>query len=220
MSFHKQTFHQFTPVDRFVFYDTEGHGYLRVRKELLDGLGLTDKISRYSYTDPKRFWVYLEEDYDLGIFLKKLDKKSLEELNYTTKYVKSDYFDVEGLNYPFLKQTFHKDTFHQSFEVKEMIKQINQYPPKESLRLFTALNAKDIVYQDRKGDKDAFVQFKVTGDKSPKINKVRVIYDYGMDLYNIEFWYIRGTQHKIVKKINGLYNDQLTETIWRNVVIV
>ena len=78
MSFHQQTFHQFTPVDRFVFYDTEGHGYLRVRKELLDGLGLTDKISRYSYTDPKRFWVYLEEDYDLGIFLKKLDKKSLE----------------------------------------------------------------------------------------------------------------------------------------------
>ena len=123
----------------------------------------------------------------------------------------------------FHQQTFHKDTFHQSFEVKEMIKQINQYPPKESLRLFTALNAKDIVYQDRKGDKDAFVQFKVTGDKSPKINKVKVIYDYGLDLYNIEFWYIRGFDHtkwKLVKKINGLYNDQLTETIWRNVVIV
>ena len=95
---------QFTPVDTFVFYDTQGHGYLRVRKELLDGLGLTDKISRYSYTDPKKFWVYLEEDNDLGIFLKKLDKKSLEELNYTTKHVKEDYFDIEGLNYPFYKQ--------------------------------------------------------------------------------------------------------------------
>jgi len=120
----------------------------------------------------------------------------------------------------FHNQEFHQDTFHQSYEVKAMLDQINQYPPRESLKLFTALNAKDIVYQDRKGDKDAFVQFKVTGDKSPKINKVRVIYDYGMDLYNIEFWYIRGTQHKIVKKINGLYNDQLTDTIWRNVVIV
>jgi len=55
MSFHQQTFHQFTPVDRFVFYDTEGHGYLRVRKELLDGLGLTDKISRYSIPIQKDF---------------------------------------------------------------------------------------------------------------------------------------------------------------------
>ena len=123
--------------------------------------------------------------------------------------------------------SFHQDTFHQSYEVKEMINQINQYPPRESLKLFTALNATDFVYQDMsdwgsegKGKNDAYVQFKVTGDKDPKINKVRVIYDYGLDLYNIEFWYIRGTQHKIVKKINGLYNDQLTETIWRNVVIV
>ena len=120
---------QFTPVDTFVFYDTQGHGYLRVRKELLDGLGLTDKISRYSYTDPKKFWVYLEEDNDLGIFLKKLDKKSLEELNYTTKHVKEDYFDIEGLNYPFYKQevkpidrtnleNWVKDLKEQNFEKK------------------------------------------------------------------------------------------------------
>jgi hypothetical protein len=111
--------------------------------------------------------------------------------------------------------------FKQSYEVESMLDQINQYPPKESLKLFTALNARDIVYQDRKGDKDAFVQFKVTGDKG--INKVKVIYDYGMDLYNVEFWNIRGydsAKWKKVKSIDGLYNDQLTETIWRNVVIV
>jgi len=121
----------------------------------------------------------------------------------------------------FHTQSFHQDTFHQSYEVKAMIDQINQYPRHESLKLFTALNAKDIVYQDRKGDKDAFVQFKVTGDKG--INKVKVIYDYGYDLYNVEFWNIRGYDHTKWKKVNTesqIYGDQLTNLIWRNVVIV
>jgi|ETNvirome_2_1000_1030626.scaffolds.fasta_scaffold62851_2 hypothetical protein len=88
----------------YVFYDTESHGYLEVPWVEIVDLGLEEKISRYSYmnrrTDPEHAKVYLEEDYDLGLFLKK-KRIDFEDLDYKVEYVKSWYFDPVGMNYPF-----------------------------------------------------------------------------------------------------------------------
>lgn len=98
--------------------------------------------------------------------------------------------------------------------VKTMVEQINRRPEREPLRLFTALGASQMVHGDD------FVQFAVKGDRD--VNKVKVIYDSGNDLYNIEFWNInmRKISFKKVDDIKGLYNDQITDAVWRRVVLV
>ncbi len=101
--------------------------------------------------------------------------------------------------------------------VETMVEQVNRRPEREPLKLFTALNASQIVYSD----KDNYVQFKVKGDRD--INKVKVIYDEGNDLYNVEFWDIRIGSKMVMDmkdEIKGLFNDQVTDAIWRRVVIV
>ena len=98
--------------------------------------------------------------------------------------------------------------------VTTMVEQLNRQPEHEPLRLFTALNASEMVHGDD------FVQFKVKGDRD--VNKVKVIYDAGQDLYNVEFWNInmRKITFNMVDSISGLYNDQLTDAVWRRVVLV
>lgn len=49
------------------FYCDPSHGWLEVMHEDIDSLGITDKISHYSYA--RAGWVYLEEDCDAGLFL-------------------------------------------------------------------------------------------------------------------------------------------------------
>lgn len=96
--------------------------------------------------------------------------------------------------------------------VSTMVEQINQIPERESFRLFSALGASEMVHGED------FVQFKVKGDRD--VNKVKVIYDDGQDLYNIEYYKQRGCNIKKVDSISGIFNDQLTNAIWRRVVIV
>lgn len=50
-----------------VFHSDPGHGWLQVPKNLMNRLGITKAISDYSYYDKNN--VFLEEDYDLGLFL-------------------------------------------------------------------------------------------------------------------------------------------------------
>jgi hypothetical protein len=95
--------------------------------------------------------------------------------------------------------------------VTDMVEQINQKPENEQLRLFTALNASQIVYGED------FVQFKVKGDK--KVNKV-VVRLMQSDTYNIEFWNIRGINCKKVEEKTDIYNDQLAQAVWTGVVLV
>ena len=98
-----------------------------------------------------------------------------------------------------------------------MVEQINQRPTNEPLRIFSALGASNMVYSDE----DNFVQFSVKGDRD--VNKVKVIYDQGQDLYNIEFYNINLRRKEMVKKLEtltGMFNDQLTDAIWRRVVLV
>lgn len=45
-----------------------GHGWLRVKRSELDALGITNKISGYSYQ--KGIYAYLEEDCDASLFIK------------------------------------------------------------------------------------------------------------------------------------------------------
>jgi hypothetical protein len=50
------------------FYEDPSHGWLKVPLAELDALGLTEKISPYSYM--RNGYAYLEEDDDLAIFVK------------------------------------------------------------------------------------------------------------------------------------------------------
>jgi len=96
----------------------------------------------------------------------------------------------------------------------EIVRQLHACPENECLPLTACLQAGDFVAM-----KDG-VMFKVKGDKG--VNKV-VVKLNAMDTYDIEFWYIKvGTkiiQNK-VNEVNGIYNDHLVDTVWRNVVIV
>lgn len=49
------------------FYSDPGHGWAAVKRQVLYQLGITDKITMYSYQ--KGGTVYLEEDCDLTTFL-------------------------------------------------------------------------------------------------------------------------------------------------------
>ena len=50
----------------FTRHEDPGHSWLEVSKRLLDELGITEKISSYSYRYGDTF--YLEEDCDMEIF--------------------------------------------------------------------------------------------------------------------------------------------------------
>ena len=49
------------------FHSDSGHGWLAVKRGEIEKLGITDKISTYSYQKGKT--VYLEEDCDAQLFL-------------------------------------------------------------------------------------------------------------------------------------------------------
>ena len=54
------------------------------------------------------------------------------------------------------------------------------------------------------------IGFKLARNKS-KCNHMRVIYNYGADLYEIEFLKITTKEFKVVEKFTGVYNDMLEE---------
>jgi hypothetical protein len=57
------------------FYADPGHGWVAVKRKLLDELGIADKITSYSYQKGKT--AYLEEDLDLGTLIKALDERGI-----------------------------------------------------------------------------------------------------------------------------------------------
>ena len=52
---------------KLTFYVDPGHGWLEVDRSDLDALGISDKVSRYSYSKGEK--AYLEEDCDAGLFI-------------------------------------------------------------------------------------------------------------------------------------------------------
>lgn len=68
------------------YYNDPGHGWLAVKRKLLKELGISDKISSYSYQRGNT--VYLEEDCDASVFMKAF-KEKYGEFSYeiSSKYV-------------------------------------------------------------------------------------------------------------------------------------
>lgn len=54
----------------YIKFNDPGHGWLRVKTEELRTLGIEDKITGYSYISDDGRFVYLEEDQDMGTFVK------------------------------------------------------------------------------------------------------------------------------------------------------
>ena len=69
----------------YVFHTDPGHGWFAVKKKELDALGLSDKISRYSFV--KGNTVYLEEDGDAGLFFKAYKEAFGFDLRYRESYL-------------------------------------------------------------------------------------------------------------------------------------
>lgn len=57
------------------YYTDPSHGWIAVKRSLLEELNLLDKISSYSYTKGKT--VYLEEDCDANLFLETAKQSSI-----------------------------------------------------------------------------------------------------------------------------------------------
>lgn len=52
---------------KLTYYTDAGHGWLKVNRAELDALGISDKVSAYSYQ--KGDFAYLEEDCDASLFM-------------------------------------------------------------------------------------------------------------------------------------------------------
>ena len=55
---------------KLTFFADPGHGWLRVPTSQLKKLGITNKITYFSYISPSKRYVYLEEDCDMSTFLR------------------------------------------------------------------------------------------------------------------------------------------------------
>ena len=67
----------------YKFYNDAGHGWVAVKRKELVELGILDKISGFSYQ--KGNMVYLEEDCDASLFVKKLKELDIT-YGFTKKY--------------------------------------------------------------------------------------------------------------------------------------
>lgn len=73
----------------YLFISDPGHGWLKVPKGELKQLGISEKITPYSYME--ELHAYLEEDYDLSLFfeakgIKKWPSQLIELEGYATGY--------------------------------------------------------------------------------------------------------------------------------------
>lgn len=62
-------------VKPFKFYADPGHGWLCVPKEIIEWLGITGNVTKYSYFDENN--IYLEEDCDATMFDRAIKEKGL-----------------------------------------------------------------------------------------------------------------------------------------------
>ena len=56
---------------KLTYFTDPGHGWVRVKRDVLGRMGIEDRISQYSYQRGE--YVYLEEDCDLTVLSKALD---------------------------------------------------------------------------------------------------------------------------------------------------
>lgn len=70
----------------FDFYEDAGHGWMKVKKELLSEMRIADKITEFSYERGE--YAYLEEDCDLTTFCRTYKAMYGEEFKVKTHYSK------------------------------------------------------------------------------------------------------------------------------------
>jgi len=66
------------------YYHDAGHGWIAVKKSVLEKLGIADKITSYSYM--KGATAYVEEDSDASLLIKTLKSEGVEPV-IAEKYV-------------------------------------------------------------------------------------------------------------------------------------
>ena len=75
-------------IKSFNFHQDAGHGWLCVKRKALEDADLLNQVSDYSYQRGET--VYLEEDSDMGIWVKHLKANGIQyALKY--KHAKNDY---------------------------------------------------------------------------------------------------------------------------------
>jgi hypothetical protein len=79
----------------YTFISDSGHGWVRVPRHEIKELGISDKVSRFSYVDA--YWVYLEEDCDFTVWMLAHKDKFGMEPNIVEKYENGECF-IRNLN--------------------------------------------------------------------------------------------------------------------------
>ena len=80
-------------------------------------------------------------------------------------------------------------------------------------KTFYMLGAKHKGYgTDKKGY--TYISFKISGSK--KVSHIKITYNEGMDLYDMEFGKVRKNEYKIINTVEGVYNDMLNQIIESN----
>lgn len=79
----------------FDVYSDAGHGWVKVNKDLLQQIGIADKITSYSYE--RGDYAYLEEDVDLTTFYNAYKDKFGVEVRFRSHY--SDNSKIRGYNH-------------------------------------------------------------------------------------------------------------------------
>tara|TARA_Y100000816_G_C25805475_1_gene421740 strand:+ start:201 stop:488 length:288 start_codon:yes stop_codon:yes gene_type:complete len=69
----------------FTKYEDASHGWLEVNYEDLINLNIHNKISNFSYINSNKNLIYLEEDYDMTLFLKSYKEKYNKGLVYVVE---------------------------------------------------------------------------------------------------------------------------------------
>lgn len=92
----------------FTKYVDPGHGWLKVKLSLLEKLGIKDKITPYSYLRGDS--AYLEEDSDIGTFLKayfngNIPQNVEEYIKVTYKYSNKSSKIRSYNTYPFYRES-------------------------------------------------------------------------------------------------------------------
>jgi len=92
---------------------------------------------------------------------------------------------------------------------KEIAQTINSQIGGKCFFMLGAKNKAFGVENDR-----VYLGFKIRGSK--KANYIKVIYNDGLDLYNIEYGKIRKFEYKVVNTVKEIYCDQLHGIIEEN----
>lgn len=71
---------------KLTYYTDPGHGWVSIKMQALKDLGISEKISHYSYMRGES--AYLEEDCDLGILYQACDSKGIK-IELITKHTDS-----------------------------------------------------------------------------------------------------------------------------------